>query len=187
MNIAIMHRRHIQYVDAVLQKWLMVVLIVLEVALIVGGLFVLHSELSAIIEENLYRVHQPANQGVLDVLLTPLLTIMTGLVAVNVLALAVAEGAWAVYVNSVLTDFRELMARTQALDLRDDPEISSRHEVIKKMINWRALERSRCGAIQADLSAIDTDADFSDPAVQDHALAILRDISKQIAATKSGS
>ena len=104
MNVTVMHRRHIQYVDAVLQKWLMVALIVLEVALIVGGLFVLHNELSAIIEENLYRVHQPANQAVLDVLLTPLLTIMGGLVAVNVLALAVAEGAWAAYVNSVLAD-----------------------------------------------------------------------------------
>jgi len=185
MIAATMHRRHIQYVDAVLQKWLMVALILLEVTLIASGLFVLHHELGAVLEEYLYRVHQPANQSVLDVLLTPLFTIMTGLVVANILALLVAEGAWATYVNSVLADFAALIDRTQALDLREDAGIPSRHEIVKKMLSWRALERSRCGAIQADLSAIDTEADFSDPEVQTQALETLRHISAQIAASKT--
>ena len=137
------HHRKIKYIDHVLQKWLLLALVVLEVTILSVAGAILYVRLNGIIDDNLYRVHFGGQPSMFMVLLSQSLRIIGGMIAVNLLALFVADRIWAHYVRAILSELRNLFACVRALDFRNRPEVHPRHRVLALAQNWRRVEKDR--------------------------------------------
>jgi hypothetical protein len=157
------HQRKIKYIDHVLQKWLLIALVVLEVLVLSVAGAILYVRLNAIVDESLYRIHFAGQHSMFAALLNESLRIIGGLIAVNLLALFVADRIWAYYVRSIISPLRVLLTRTYALDFRVDSEISERHEVLTRTLRWRRIERARHEAVHHALDQLEAKSASSDP------------------------
>ena len=156
-------RRKIHYVDHAVQKWLIVALLALEVTLMATALWILHGQLSEIIDQNLYRIHQHEGPSIFAQLLAETLTVLAWLVAANVVALVIADRVWAHYLNSILSPFAAMMGRVEELDLGEDQPPRRSHETLELAVAWRKNERQRCQSIRDEIAGLDPQQDFSDP------------------------
>lgn len=146
--------RRIHYVDERIQKWLLVALVVLEVALAGAAVAVLDWRLSGVIEDNLYRVHLAEAEPLLGQLTLAAVNVLGVFVAVNAIAVLAADAIWRYYVNSVVHDFMALIGKTGDLDFSPDPE-ATRHEVLALAAAWRARERARLAEIRVQVGRLD--------------------------------
>lgn len=137
------HSRRVHYIDHVVQKWMLIALVVLEVVVLSIAGAILYVRLNIIVDENLYRIHFAGQPSMFSVLLKESLLILGGLVAVNLAALFAADRIWARYVNSILVVLRELLSRTRDLDLQATREAPPRHKVVALALAWRGAERAR--------------------------------------------
>lgn len=161
-------RRKIHYVDHAIQKWLLMALVVMELALVGAALWLLYHQLSAVVEANLYRIHHSDSQQIFPVLLKNSLYVLAGLIAANVVALVLADRIWGRYVNGIIRAFHGLLNRTEALDfMGDEREAARNHQVIELALSWRETERVRCRKIREASAGLDAALDFSDPAVRE--------------------
>jgi hypothetical protein len=166
-------RRKIHYIDRAIQNRLLFAFIVLEALLVVIGLAYLHADLSALVEENLYRIHFDNAESLFAVLFRKTMLILVALILVNVIVLAIAERFWRRYVESIVSPFSRLVARTGELDLADDVGIESRHEAVDLTLEWRETERARCRRLRQELQHLKADADYGSPAARQEARAAL--------------
>lgn len=158
------HRRKIYYVDERIQKWLLVALVVLEVALAGAAVGALNWYLTGIIEENLYRVHLAEAEPLFDQLMHGAFKMLGMFILFNVIALLAADVIWRHYVSSVVRDFMVLIGKTGELDFSADPEAAHGHEVLALARMWRARERDRLAAIRGQLAQLDREVSArSDP------------------------
>lgn len=171
-------RRRRKYIDVAIQKWYVVVFIMLEVALIGFTVAVLYADLSATIDDNIYRVHHSAHRNVMATLLPRVGYAMAGLVVINLLALLAAEGIWVRSVNNLLHAFTRLLVKVENLDFRKDGTITRHHDALDGMLTWRQSERERCCAIRSTIEQIQPDVDFSDPQARTLAKAHLEQLRK---------
>lgn len=167
------HQRKVKYIDHVLQKWLLVALVFLELVVLSVAGAILHFRLDAIVEENLYRVHFEARDSMLSVLMVESAWIVGGMIAVNLLALFVADRIWVRYVNGICADLRRLLTNTRALDLRKDPDVLERHEVLSLAVAWRQAERARHLALHQSIEHLATQ-NSADPQEYREALLAVR-------------
>ena len=137
------HHRKIKYIDHVLQKWLLLALVVLEVIVLSVAGAILYVRLNGIIDDNLYRVHFGGQPSMFMVLLNQSLRIIGGMIAVNLLALFVADRIWVHYVRAILSELRRQFACVRALDFRDDQDVHPRHKVLALAQDWRRVEKER--------------------------------------------
>lgn len=148
------HRRRIHYVDYVLQKWMLIGLVVLEVIVLSIGGAILYSRLNAVVDANLYRIHFAGQPSMFSVLLKESVVIMGWLGAANIVALVVADRIWTYYVHGILTTLRSLLSSTRDLDLRADAGVPERHNVVAQALAWRHAERERHLALHESLSLV---------------------------------
>jgi hypothetical protein len=137
------HVRKIKYIDHVLQKWLLVALVVLEIVVLSAAGAFLYVRLNAIVDASLYRIHFAGQPSMFSLLLSESLQIVGALILVNMLALLVADRIWARYVSGILDTLRGLISRTQGFDLGTDAGVPERHKIISLALQWRSAERDR--------------------------------------------
>ena len=145
--------RRIHYVDARIQQWLLLALVALEAVLTGATVVLVGWRLSAVIEENLYRVHLAEAGRLLDQLIPAALNMFGVFVVVNVIALLVADVIWRYYVGSVVRDFMTLIGKTGKLDFSSDSD-AARHEVLALAAAWRARERERLAAVRVQVGRL---------------------------------
>lgn len=150
------HQRKIKYIDHALQKWLLVALVVLEVIVLSIAGTILYVRLNAIVDESLYRIHFGGQPSMFSVLLSESMRIIGGMIAVNLLALFVADRIWVYYVRAILGELRRMFACTRVLDFRGDPAIHQRHKVLSLAQDWRRAEKERHVALNQSLEHMAT-------------------------------
>ena len=149
------HRRRIHYVDERIQKWLLIALVVMELALAGAAVGTLYWHLNGIAEENLYRVHLAAAQPLFDQLVLGAQKVLGIFIAVNIVGLLLADAIWRKYVDAVVIDLLALIGRTGELDFCADPQAAHGHEVLVRVRAWRARERQRFAAIREQLAGLE--------------------------------
>ena len=137
------HQRKIKYIDHVLQKWLLIALVVLEVLVLSVAGAILHIRLNAIVDESLYRIHFSGQHSMYTNLLNESLRIIGGMIATNVLALFVADRIWTHYVRSILSPLRVLLTHTRELDFQPDPDVAQRHKVLTLVMRFERFMQRR--------------------------------------------
>ena len=137
------HSRKIHYIDHVLQKWMLIALVVLEVIVLSAAGAILYWRLSQIVDDSVYRIHFDGQPSMFSVLLKESLWVLAGLVAANLLALFVADRIWVRYVRRILSSLRDLLTRSRGLDFRDDVDLPQQHKVVSLALDWRRHERAR--------------------------------------------
>ena len=152
------HRRRMHYVDRSVQRSLLVAMVALEVVLVVAATWQLHWHLNELIEENLYRVHLADAGPTLTQLMPEAFGVLSVFVAVNVIALLIAEGIWSRHGNRVVRELSALIEKTHRLDFSGDGETHRQHEVLDKALAWRAGERARFVAIREQLAKLEAAA-----------------------------
>ena len=151
------HQRNVTYIDQALQKWLLVALVALEVLILLGAGAILYFRLDAAVEDSLYRVHLASQPSMLSVLLKESVQIVVGLIAVNLIALLVADRIWARHVRGILGALRIILQSVRDLDLREETvsEISPRHEILIVGLEWHRTERKRHLALRKSIAALE--------------------------------
>lgn len=144
-----------QLVDHTLQRSLLIALVLLETGLTAVAIWFLYRALGQVIDENMYRIHFPANASVLGALVnegTPLLAAMLG---ANVLALIAADRIWAWYVHGILAALRRLMQATRALDF--SPRVATaglQHAVLQQATAWRTHEAGELARLRERVAVL---------------------------------
>lgn len=150
------HHRRIHYIDHVLQKWMLIALVVLEVVVLSVAGAILYVRLNIIADESLYRIHFAGQPSMFSVLLKESLQVLGGLVAANLVALFVADRIWTHYVRGIVHALRGLLSRTRALDLRADADqLAPRHKVLALAQGWRLAERARHLALRESFAELE--------------------------------
>lgn len=152
------HQRKTHYIDHLLQKWLLIALVVLEITVLSVAGAILYARLNTIVDESLYRVHFAGQPSMFSVLFKESLLIIAGLLAANLAALFAADRIWSHYVHGILLTLRGLLTRTGNLDLREDAKGPQRHQVLALALAWREAERRRHQALRAALDRLANDA-----------------------------
>lgn len=153
MNDTLQSRRTIRYIDQSIQKWMLIGLVVMELSLTAGLLWILYLDLAHVIDENLYRVHQTDHESIFPLLLAEGAKIMGYAFAVNVAAIVLADRIWAFYVNRVVSRLSILMQKSRNLDWREN-DIGATHPVLVIALAWRFAERFRCGDLREAVSRL---------------------------------
>lgn len=147
-------RRRQRYVDQLIQRRLIILLVVMEVALVVSGLLFLYLRFTSIIEAGLYRIHQTGG-ATGGAMLEAAAVAILALLAVNVVALVIADRIWAHYVDRVIDTFASLVRRTGELDLRPDPADHNDHRLVDLTLTWRRDERDHWLEIRSTLDGLE--------------------------------
>ncbi|MDO8413154.1 MAG: hypothetical protein Q7S51_05110 [Gallionellaceae bacterium] len=176
------NKRHIIYVDHALQKWLLVVLIALEIVLITGTLWMLYLQLTSVVETHLFRAHSAAKPDIYPLLKTGLIG-LSWLIIFNVLSLWIADRIWSRQINSILQPFTELVGKIEQLDfsevaLHDIALGAQPHPVIELTHAWRTAERERLRNIRTAIAQLETTGDMTTPGTEERTRATLETIRK---------
>lgn len=169
-------KRRIIYVDDKVQKGLLVALVVLEILLIAGTLWMLYLQMSEIVDANLYRVHFSEKPNIYPLLLKTAMVGVIGLIAINVLVLWVAGWVWAHHVDSILKPFRELIGKVEAMDFTEDAPLVFPHKVVELALAWRRSKRQDMLKLRQEIARLDELGDLSDAATHARARASLEAI-----------
>lgn len=151
------YQRKLRYVDAAMQRPLLVAMITLEVALAVALTWLAYRHLNGLIEENLYRVHLAPTGPNLARLAEEGLVMLAWFAGINVFALMLAEGVWSRRENLLLQDFFSLIEKTRTLDFSADLPANQSHEVLRLAFAWRVRERARFAAIRDQVTMLAAD------------------------------
>lgn len=155
MNQPIDHHRHRVYLDDLIQRRLLLLLVLMELAIVTAVIAWLYLEFRTVIEHGLYRIHHHDQHEAWPMLLSATWRAIGVLLLVNAFALVVADRIWARYVNGVLGRFGRLMARTTALDLGADTEPAGLHRVVDLASAWRQYEHRIWCDIRTEVEALE--------------------------------
>ncbi len=157
------HRRTIRYVDTSIQRWLLVAMVVLEIALVLAVTWAAHWQLDNLIDEALYRVHITETAPLWRQFAQSGFTLLTVFAGVNILALLIAEGIWSHRENIVVRDFTRLAGKSRKLDFSADAAPEQHHEVLTLAVAWRARERERFAAIRQEVAKLNAASQQGNP------------------------
>lgn len=178
-KIAPRYQRRIHYVDESIQKWLLVGLVLLEMALAAGLTWLMYARLSAVVEDNLYRIHMADVQPIGAQLLHESARLLGIFVAVNLAALVLVDLLWRRYVQSILRAFRQMMAKIAALDFSVDPALQRRHQLLDLTEQQRRMDRERLTAVRNRLTQLVAAQQAGDAAAVQQALDALDQVIPQ--------
>jgi|GEM_PF-1476441 len=175
----VVHQRRIHYVDESIQKWLLVGLVVMEVALAAGLAWLMYRHLSAVVEENLYVIHMAKAKPLATELLHAALRLFGLFVAANVVALVLVNVLWGRYVASILKQFRVLMGKTAQLDFSADPALHNHHQLLDLTEQQRTQDRTRLSAVRSATQQLAAAQQAGDAAAVQQALHALDQVIPQ--------
>lgn len=171
-------KRRFVYVDEKVQKGLLIALVTLEILLVAGTIWVLYSQMSDVMEANLYRAHFSGKQHLYPLLLETALAGLSGLVTINVLILWVAGWVWMRHVNSIVKPLRELLDKDEVLNFSEDAAVHIPHKVVGLALTWRHNKRQRMLKLRTEIAKLNELGELSDAEAQRHARASLEAIRK---------
>lgn len=148
------NQRHIHYLDLSIQKWLLVALVAMEVALTVIATWMLYKALGEAIDQDLYRIHLADKLSVFGYLLREGMKMLGVILLVNVAALILADRVWAYGVNRILRSLTALIDAALQLDFSAKAHIPCNHAVLVQALAWRNAERVRIEGIRHDISTL---------------------------------
>lgn len=136
-------RRRQYYTDRKIQGYLLAVIIALEVALVVGLLLVLHSEISQVIESHLYRIHQP-QEGAWPEIFQLLGQILIIFCVVNMAMFLMIHFWWGHFIKRIVVHFSETLNKIVNQDFHA-PGAGARplHRVSVLVDTWFEKEQQR--------------------------------------------
>ncbi len=143
------HRRHIVLVDHVLQRSLLVALVTMEVVMVAAAIWVLYRALGAIVDANVYRIHFSGKVDVVALLMREGLRVLLCMLAVNVVALVVADRIWALYVNRILRNLDRLVSDSARLNFCEQEPTTFQHAVLADATAWRQRLAGELAAARA--------------------------------------
>jgi hypothetical protein len=108
-------RRRQYYTDQKLQAYLIIALILVEVLLLGGMLYLLYIEVTEVIDAHLFRIHLP-QEGTWPELFHVLLKVMAMFVVVNVAVMVLMHVAWGRYVRNTLRHFSMVLDKIKSRD-----------------------------------------------------------------------
>jgi len=149
------YRRRVHYVDRSIQRWPLVAVVTLEVALAAASTWLAYWRLVYLIDESVYRVHLTHTGPTLMRFAEEGFAVLGLFAVVNVIALAVAAGIWSYRENLVLQDFAGLIGKTQELDFSNDALTQRKRDVLALAAAWRARERTRFAAIREQVAKLE--------------------------------
>lgn len=158
------HSRKIHYIDHALQKWMLIALVLLEVLVLSAAGAILYWRLSLIVDESVYRIHLGDQPSMFSVLLKESMSVLTGLVAANLLALFVADRIWVRYVGGIVLSLRGLLTKSRGLDFTQDADMVQRHKVVALALGWRRQERARLLALRESIEVVVASSSATDDA-----------------------
>jgi hypothetical protein len=145
------NRRRVRLVDDQLQKSLLVALVLMETAAVALAIWMLYQALGRIVDENTYRIHFSNGPSISVQLFIEGLRVLGAMLALNLLALFVADRIWAWYVVRIVGQLDRMMDASSALDLRPQAPISCQHSVLERADDWRAVELRRLAQLREDV------------------------------------
>ncbi len=160
------HMRKRRYIDRGLQGRLIVALLVLEGLLLLATLYWLHGSMAALIEDQLFRVHQTDPRPLFQPLLEQAALGVGVMLAVNVALLLLAESYWTGRIKGLLAALRPLLTRSEALDFAGGNGADSPHATVELARSWRQAEAERLGAVRQAVQGLDAQSG-ADPAWRD--------------------
>ena len=147
-------KRRIIYVDASVQKWLLVALVLLEIILISGALWLLYVQMINTIEANLYRAHAVAKPDFYSLMRVALIG-LGGLLVINVFVLWLADRLWARQLASIIKPLMAMVSKVEMLDFSADVPVTRQHEVVNLAHAWRNTERQRLLNLRTAINQLD--------------------------------
>jgi HAMP domain-containing protein len=156
MNAATFHQRERVYLDDLIQRRLLALLVVMELVVVTVAIAWLYLEFRGVIEQGLYRIHHSDRHEAWPLLLASAWRAIGVLLLVNAVALLVADRIWARYVNRVLDRFGRLVERTAALDLGVDPEPAGLHRAVDLALAWRRYEHRIWCDVRSEVGALES-------------------------------
>jgi hypothetical protein len=147
-------RRKIYYVDESLQKFFLVGLVLMEVALSVSLIWLMRLYLDEIVSDNLYRAHLADAESILNQMALEALFLLGLFFVVNLIALLLVDWVWRRYVGSIVGAFMQLVKKTDALDYSADPQFTKRHQVLDLAERHREQARQTLATFRTRLAAL---------------------------------
>jgi hypothetical protein len=141
-------RRNNYYVDHMIQKWLLVALVVLEMLSIAGAVWALYSALDSVIEANTYRIHFREDANALPAFFIIGIKIIVGIGIVNFAAIVAADRIWAFYVNRIVKNLDRIMLAAADFDFTAQAIERREHAVLDQAVGWRDDEAARLRRIR---------------------------------------
>lgn len=163
------HRRRIRFIDVPLQQWLVLGLVAAEAAFVAADVWILHRDLAAVLEDQLYRVHLAEGEAV-QAFRRELAEHLGIFALANLVLLSLVEAGWAIRVMRVVRGFDGLIRRSGRLDYGADAPGRVPHAVVRRALDWRARERERLGAIRRQRLALEAALARGDAAAAQRAL-----------------
>jgi hypothetical protein len=136
-------RRRQYYTDRKIQGYLLMALVVIESLLLVGMLYLLYSEINAVIDAHLFRIHPP-HEGAWPDLLHVLARVVGLFLVVNVLVLIAMHLVWSRYIRNTVRHFSMVLEKLVKQDFAPLNESNLRiHPVARLAELWFEKERAR--------------------------------------------
>ncbi len=147
-------RRQQYYTDQVLQGYLLIGLVVVQLVLVLAMLLVLYWQLNQTIENHFYRIHTTSSDAWPE-LFQLMGWVFAVFLLVDLVVLAVAHGVWGRYLNSIVRYFSRVLDRIIALDFTEGAEAAGqRHRVAVLVEQWFAKEQARYQRIRILLARL---------------------------------
>lgn len=157
------HRRRIRYIDRALQQWLIALLVIIEIVLVAGSIWLLYTRWNALVEASVFRVHFGDAPSLFKSMQQELEHVMLGWMGINLALLLLIEAFWSLRVRRIVGALRELLRRSTSLDFAADAKGPHQHPVLAAALAWREQERLRHVAIRAELQHLKSLAAADDP------------------------
>lgn len=170
-------KRRIIYVDASVQKWLLVALVMLEILLISGALWLLYVQMINTIEANLYRAHAVAKPDIYSLMRVALIG-LGGLLIINIAVLWMVDRLWARQLATIIKPLMAMVSKVEMLDFSADAPVTRQHEVVNLAHTWRNTERQRLLNLRAAINQLDVSSEAPTAAQQGQMRATLEAIRK---------
>ena len=136
------HRRRQHLIDKKVQGQFLTALVIIEVLIFALGMMMVYQDMQAVMEDNLYRVHQHV-QGGRPLLLKQLLLTVPWIIGVNIVLLIIADRIWQRNVQVIVAELQAVLEKVRKLDLRGYHVHGDQHEVLQQAEHWFGVERER--------------------------------------------
>lgn len=148
------NQRRIRYLDRNIQKWLLIGLVTMEVALVSIAMWVLYKTSVNIIDEAIYHVHFAGHSSIFGHLLNEGIKMLGVVFLVNLIALVLADRIWAYQVNHIIRNLMSLMNDSLKLDFSEKDSVQCNHTVLVHATSWRQTESARIEKLRHDIQAL---------------------------------
>ena len=136
-------RRRQYYTDQILQGYLLVGLILLEVLLVCLLVYFLYAGINQILEDQMYLIHKKTDSSLPEIF-NLLFFALSGFVATNLAALYVAHLIWGRYIKNTINVFSMELDKINAHEFAPVTSANkTHHHMITLMDDWMLKEKNR--------------------------------------------